>query len=140
MRSSGTMIPRSDIEWLVKAMAAHYELPVAASLRQCEAYSNFEIVSMRGGGGRGLMGITDEFAKKYKIKHKEWRDNVAGGLRIMSELRKLFGGDYARALGAYEIGIEPMKELLNLYGPKWGNHLKPEVRELLERVINDKKI
>lgn len=139
MRPSGMFIPRRDIEFLVRAMAQHYELPVEASFRQVDIYSQFEVVAIHG-KGHGLMGISDDLAKKFKIKHKEWRDNVAGGLRIMAELRKLFDGDYARALGAYEIGIEPMRDLIAKYGPRWGNHLQPEVKELIERVVNDKKI
>lgn len=141
MRSSGTLIPRSDIEWLVKAMAALYQLPVEASLRQVEVYSGFEVLSFyEGSKRRGLMGVTDEMAKKYRIKHKDWRDNVAGGLRVMAELRKQFDGDYARALGAYQIGVEPMKALIAEHGPRWGKYLKTETYDLIERVVNDRKI
>jgi soluble lytic murein transglycosylase-like protein len=67
--------------------------------------SNFNARAISRKGARGLMQLMPETAKRFGVRDRfDALENIRGGVEYLGTLLKLFSGDVARAVAAYNAG------------------------------------
>jgi soluble lytic murein transglycosylase-like protein len=98
-------LPSAEVDSLVTTAATAQSLNpdlLRAVIRQ---ESGFRPCAVSSKGALGLMQLMPATAEQFGIKEPfDPRRNVEGGARLLKELLTRYGGDLARALGAYNAG------------------------------------
>jgi soluble lytic murein transglycosylase-like protein len=135
---------RERIESLIRILAPVEGLPVAESIRQCEAESAFRQYDKNGNvlkspcGALGLFQLMPDTAEELGIRPERWHENVFGGLKYMGELTKQFDGDYPKALAAYNWGSGYLEKAIQQHGPSWVGFIPPETKAYLFKITGNK--
>lgn len=100
-----------------------------ASVIQAESANNPRAVSRKG--ARGLMQLMPETARNLGVRDSfDPADNVDGGVRFLRELLVRYNGDAAKALAAYNAGLQRVQQY---------NGVPPfrETHAYINRIISD---
>jgi len=125
---------RDEVEALIRARAAAYQLDADLLIRQCKAESEFDQDVRSTEGAIGLFQLMPATAAWLHVDAHDWRANVEGGVTLMKILLTQFGA-YDRALAAYDWGSGNMRELLRQHGTDWRAHLPAETAGYLRKVL-----
>jgi len=89
-------------------MARKYGLDPQIIRRQMMQESGGSQNAISPKGAIGLMQLMPQTAKDLGVDPTDPQQNLEGGMRLMGDLVKKYGGDYSKALAAYNAGPGPV--------------------------------
>lgn len=72
------------------------------------------------------LGVVDPF---------DAAQNIAGGVRYLSQMLSMWGGDAQKALASYNWGPGNVQKAVTLYGDSWIDHLPAETANYLNKIL-----
>lgn len=94
----------TDYRQLARATASRYGVDPDIFERQIQQESGFNPGAVSGAGARGLGQLMPGTAKELGVNPDDPKQNLDGAARYMRQQLDRFGGDYAKALAAYNAG------------------------------------
>ena len=85
-------------------------------------------------GAQGYFQFMPATAARYGVNVHDEQSSRAGAAAYLSDLRRDFGGDMAKALASYNWGEGNVQKDVARYGDKWRDHLPQETANYLNRV------
>jgi soluble lytic murein transglycosylase-like protein len=129
--------PLSDIAAMIAEAAnkAGLNPDLALAVARVESGLDPNAVSPAGAGGvfQLMPGTADALGVANVFDPAA---NIAGGTRYLSDLLKQYGGDYQKALAAYNWGPGRVDSAVAEFGDEWDQHLPAETSSYLDKVIN----
>lgn len=129
----------SLVDYLYR-VADQFGIDRDAAYQQIEAESNFNPKAVgkptRYGTAKGIAQFIDATAQRYGLKDPfdPYASFDAWG-QYMSDLLKMYGGDYARALAAYNWGQGNVDKAVATYGNEWLKNAPTETREYVAKIL-----
>jgi soluble lytic murein transglycosylase-like protein len=120
---------KAQFDPIVQACARQYNVPadLIHSIIRAESSYNDRAISEKG--AVGLMQLMPETATQYGVSDRfDPAQNIKGGVKYLKDLCKLFDGNTAKVLAAYNAGQEALKKYKGI--PPY-----PETREYIRRVM-----
>ena len=114
---------------IVQACARQYNVPADLIHSIIRAESAYDSHAISPKGAVGLMQLMPETATQYGVSDRfDATENITGGVKYLKDLCKLFSGNTAKVLAAYNAGQEALKKF---------NGIPPyaETREYIRRVM-----
>jgi soluble lytic murein transglycosylase-like protein len=90
-------------------------------------------------GKKGEIGLTQfmpDTAAWYKVKADDPQSHINGQAQFMSDMLKKYGGDYTKALAAYNFGPANLDRTLARYGDGWVAKLPSSTREYVSTIMS----
>lgn len=101
----GDVMRRGAISDIVRNYAARHHVPPALINAVIEVESSFNPRAVSPRGAMGLMQLMPDVAASLGVEDPfEPEENIRGGVAHLRRLLDKYGGDYARALAAYNAG------------------------------------
>jgi len=114
---------------IIQSCARQYNVPADLIHSIIRAESDYDNRAISVKGAVGLMQLMPETAIQYGVSDRfDPADNVKGGVKYLKDLCKLFDGNTAKVLAAYNAGQEALKKHKGI--PPY-----PETREYIRRVM-----
>lgn len=125
--------PRQDqkaqYDPIVQSCARQYNVPADLIHSIIRAESAYDHRAISEKGAAGLMQLMPETATQYGVSDRfDPAQNITGGVKYLKDLCKLFEGNTAKVLAAYNAGQEALKKYKGI--PPY-----PETREYIRRVM-----
>lgn len=96
---------------IIQTYARRYNVPADLIHSIIRAESNYESRAVSPKGAAGLMQLMPETAAQYGVEDRfNPDDNIRGGVKYLKDLSKLFSGNTAKVLAAYNAGQEALKK------------------------------
>ena len=114
---------------IVQACARQFNVPSDLIHSIIRAESGYDSNAVSAKGAVGLMQLMPETAAQYGVSDRfDPAENIKGGVKYLKDLCRLFNGDTAKVLAAYNAGQEALKKF---------NGIPPysETREYIRRVM-----
>ncbi|TFH41431.1 MAG: lytic transglycosylase domain-containing protein [Chrysiogenales bacterium] len=126
-------LPGNDVEGIRKLAdrhAAEKHVPAALVRAVIETESNFDPAALSQKGAMGLMQLMPSVVSDFGVKDPfDPNENIGAGVSLLKELLDEYGGDYKKALAAYNAGRRAVNE-------SGGVPNYPETREYVKKVID----
>lgn len=101
----GDIMRRGAISDIVRNYAARHRIPPALINAVIEVESSFNPRAVSPRGAMGLMQLMPDVAASLGVEDPfEPEENIRGGVALLRRLLDKYGGDYTRALAAYNAG------------------------------------
>lgn len=127
---------RSEIESAIRADCATYGVNPEIALRQCQTESSFDPKAYNSRSDcYGLFQLSKIASREVDVDRYDWRQNIRGGIKYLSRMLNRFGGDYAKALAAYNWGPTILAHTIKDWGPAWREHLPLETKNYLNKIL-----
>jgi soluble lytic murein transglycosylase-like protein len=130
---SGAALARQELRLqydpIIQACARQFNVPADLIHSIIRAESDYDSRAISIKGAVGLMQLMPETATQYDVADRfDPAENIKGGVKYLKELCKLFNGNTAKVLAAYNAGQEALKKF---------NGIPPyaETREYIRRVM-----
>jgi len=114
---------------IIQACARQFYVPADLIHSIIRAESDYDSTAISPKGAVGLMQLMPETATQYGVSDSfDPAQNIKGGVKYLKDLIKLFNGNTAKVLAAYNAGQEALKKF---------NGIPPyaETREYIRRVM-----
>jgi soluble lytic murein transglycosylase-like protein len=114
---------------IIQACARQFSVPADLIHSIIRAESAYDSGAVSPKGAVGLMQLMPETATQYAVTDRfDPAENIRGGVKYLKDLCKLFNGNTAKVLAAYNAGQEALKKF---------NGIPPyaETREYIRRVM-----
>lgn len=120
---------RQQYDPIIQACARQFSVPADLIHSIIRAESDYDSSAISAKGAVGLMQLMPETATQYDVADRfDPAENIKGGVKYLKDLCKLFNGNTAKVLAAYNAGQEALKKF---------NGIPPyaETREYIRRVM-----
>jgi soluble lytic murein transglycosylase-like protein len=127
--AKGAQELKQQYDPIVQSCARQFNVPADLIHSIIRAESGYDSRAVSVKGAAGLMQLMPETATQYGVSDRfDPADNIKGGVKYLKDMIKLFNGDTAKVLAAYNAG----QEALNKF-----NGIPPyaETREYIRRVM-----
>jgi soluble lytic murein transglycosylase-like protein len=114
---------------IIQACARQFKVPADLIHSIIRAESDYDSGAISPKGAVGLMQLMPETATQYEVADRfDPAENIKGGVKYLKDLCKLFNGNTAKVLAAYNAGQEALKKF---------NGIPPyaETKEYIRRVM-----
>ena len=112
-------------------------------LAQIQQESGGNLMAVSSAGARGVSQFIPGTAKRYGVDVTSAESSINGQARYMADLLKQFGGDYAKALGAYNMGEGNAKDqngvtgLVMRHGDNWLANAPRETQNYVRAILGN---
>lgn len=124
-------LPHSQYVAIAQQDAIDAGIPSGYFVRQINAESGFNPNSVSPAGAVGIAQFLPDTAAGLGIDPWNPSQALRGAARLMASYTKQYGGDYAKALAAYNGGTGTIHRALTLCGSNWLNCLPAETRNYI---------
>lgn len=100
-----------------------------------ESRGNSKAVSPKGAAG--VAQFMPETASRYGVNVSDDASSIRGQANYMSDLLKMFGGDYQKALAAYNWGEGNVQKAVNKLGVNWLSGAPSETKNYVATVMKN---
>jgi len=104
-------------------------------VRQIQVESGFNPVAASGAGAVGIAQFLPSTAAGLGINPYDPISALAGAARYMASFAHQYGGDYAKALAAYNGGSGTLQYAVAAGGANWRNFLPAETKQYILRIM-----
>lgn len=101
---------------------------------QVESAGNKNAVNTTDGGSAGIAQFQAGTAKRYGIDPRDPKQAIQGQAAYMSDLLKMFGGDYKKAAAGYNWGEGNVQKAVAKYGDAWASHIPATTKDYLAKI------
>lgn len=84
----------------------------------------------------GISQFQPATAKQYGVDVNDPHSSIAGQARYMKDLLNQFGGDYAKAIAAYNWGPSRVEKAVEKYGPDWMSKAPTETQAYVKKILS----
>lgn len=121
---------------LARQDASNAGISPSLFVRQIELESGFNPLALSPSGAEGIAQFMPVTAASLGINPWDPVAALNGAAHLMARYNKLFNGDYARALAAYNAGPDAVEHALNKCGStRWMHCLAAETRHYIQIVL-----
>jgi len=90
---------------------------------------------MSTAGAFGIMQLLAETAKELGVDRADPWQNILGGAIYMKEMLREFDGDLLKALGAYNWGVNHVKQTVHEHKNQWLAHAPEETQHYVAKIM-----
>lgn len=94
----------ATFEDVITSIAKQHQVPPELALSIAEHESNFDPSAKSSAGAIGIMQLMPATAQSLGVDPDDPVQNITGGIKLLAELRKQYGGDVQKMLQAYNAG------------------------------------
>lgn len=112
---------------------------VIAAQIMAESGGNSGAVNKKTATGEPSLGISQfqpATAKQYGVDVNDPHSSISGQARFMKDLLNQFGGDYAKALAAYNWGPSRVEKAVEKYGTDWMSKAPTETQAYVKKILS----
>jgi soluble lytic murein transglycosylase-like protein len=120
---------------LAQADALAAGIPPDLFVRQINQESGFNPDDLSPAGAEGIAQFMPDTADGLRINPWNPVDALAGAAQLMARYQHNYGGDYAKALAAYNGGSGTLHYCLTHYGSRWFSCEPAETRAYIEKIM-----
>lgn len=88
-------------------------------------------------GAAGVSQFMPDTAKQYNVNVNDDNSSIRGQANMMSDLLQQFGGDYQKALAAYNWGSGNLQKAINKYGELWMANAPAETQNYVKTIMTN---
>ena len=92
--------------------------------------------SLSPAGAEGIAQFMPDTAAGLSIDPWNPVDSLQGAAQLMANYQRDYGGDYAKALAAYNGGSGRLSYCMKYYGPAWFNCEPAETQAYIEKIMS----
>ena len=86
-------------------------------------------------GATGLSQFMPDTAKQYGVNPNDPKSSINGQAAYMCDLLQSYGGDYSKALAAYNWGPGNLDKAVSRWGDSWAAHAPEETKNYVTQVL-----
>lgn len=120
---------------LAQADALAAGIPPDLFVRQINQESGFNPDSLSPAGAEGIAQFMPDTADGLGINPWNPIDALQGAAQLMATYQRNYGGDYAKALAAYNGGSGTLQYCMTHYGARWFSCEPAETRTYVEKIM-----
>jgi len=128
-------IPQSDLVTLAQQDAIKYGISPVYFVRQIYVESGFNPNAYSPAGAIGIAQFIPSTAASLGVNPYDPVSSLDGAARLMASLSKQFGGDYAKALAAYNAGPGAVQSAVNRAGANWLSLMPYETQAYVQKIM-----
>lgn len=128
-------VPQSDLMTLAQQDAIKYGISPVYFVRQINAESGFNPNAYSPAGAVGIAQFIPSTAAALGINPYDPVSSLDGAAKYMARLSNLFGGDYAKALAAYNAGSATVNNAVNSAGANWLSLMPAETQAYVNKIM-----
>jgi hypothetical protein len=128
-------LPKSQYVAIAQQDASAVGIPADYFVRQINAESGFNPNAVSPAGAVGIAQFLPSTAANLGINPWDPVDALRGAARLMASYAHTYGGDYAKALAAYNGGSGTVQNAVNACGANWMNCLPGETRNYIYKIM-----
>jgi Transglycosylase SLT domain len=128
-------IPRSDLVQLAQQDATKYGISPVYFVRQIYAESGFNPNAYSPAGAIGIAQFTPSTAASLGVNPYDPVSSLDGAAKFMARLSNSYGGDYAKALAAYNAGSGAVNNAVSRGGANWLSFMPYETQAYIQKIM-----
>ncbi len=133
--TTGPLLPRGQYVAIAQSAAQKYGISSVYFVNQIQLESHFNPYAQSGSGAVGIAQFEPATAAGMGINPYDPNSALDGAARYMSQLQSQFGGDYAKALAAYNGGSGTVQAAVRNCGAGWLSCISPQTRQYINIVM-----
>lgn len=128
-------LPRGAYVDVARQAAIRYGINPDSFVRQIQQESHFDPNAQSPSGAVGIAQFIPSTAASIGVNPYDPVSALNGAARLMSSLAGQFGGDYAKALAAYNAGPGAVQYAVNVGGVGWLAYMPPETQNYVRIIM-----
>jgi hypothetical protein len=128
-------IPQNDLVAIAQQDALKYGISPVYFVRQIYAESSFNPNAYSPAGAIGIAQFMPSTAASLGVNPYDPISSLDGAARLMASLNNQFGGNYAKALAAYNAGPGAVINAVNVGGANWLACLPYETQNYVHKIM-----
>lgn len=88
-------------------------------------------------GAAGISQFMPDTARQYNVDVTDDKSSIRGQANMMADMLKQFGGDYQKALAAYNWGPGNLQNAINKWGVLWMDHAPAETKNYVATIMGN---
>jgi hypothetical protein len=133
--NAGPTLPKSQYVAIAQAAAAKYGISPIYFVNQIQQESHFDPYAQSNAGAVGIAQFEPATAASMGINPYDPNSALDGAARYMSQLQVQFGGDYAKALAAYNGGSGAVQAAVRNCGAGWLSCMSPQTQSYVVLIM-----
>jgi soluble lytic murein transglycosylase-like protein len=129
------ILPRSDYVAIARQAAVSAGIPPEYFVRQINAESGFNPNAISPAGAVGIAQFLPSTAAGLGINPYNPVESLYGAARYMAQLDNSYGGNYAKALAAYNAGPSAVTRAVNRGGANWLAYMPLETQHYVHKIM-----
>jgi len=130
-----TILPTSQYVAIARQDAVDSGISPAYFVNQINAESSFNPYAVSPVGAVGIAQFLPSTAAGLGINPYDPIQALSGAARHMANLSRSYGGDYAKALAAYNAGSGTVNYAIQQGGANWMNFLPYETQQYIHKIM-----
>ncbi len=132
---AATNLPRGTYVNIARQFAVKYGINPDNFVRQIQQESHFDPNAQSPQGAVGIAQFIPSTAASIGVNPYDPVSALDGAARLMASLSSQFGGDYAKALAAYNAGPGAVQSAVNIGGMAWLAYLPAETQNYVRTIM-----
>jgi soluble lytic murein transglycosylase-like protein len=134
----GYIRPNSVYPGLAVQDARHAGINPILFVRQIQVESGFDPGAVSATGAVGIAQFLPSTAASLTppLDPTDPVTSLAVAAEIMANNVRTYGGNYAKALAAYNVGDKAVQKAITMYGTSWLQHLPTQTITYVDRIMN----
>ncbi len=128
-------LPRGAYVDVARQAAIRSGIDPDSFVRQIQQESHFDPNAQSPSGAVGIAQFIPSTAASIGVNPYDPVSALNGAARLMSSLSVQFGGDYAKALAAYNAGPGAVQYAVNVGGAGWLAYMPPETQNYVRTIM-----
>lgn len=133
--TTSTLLPQSQYVAIAEAAATQYGIDPAIFVRQINQESGFNPYAVSPSGAVGIAQFEPSTAAGEGVDPYDPQSALYGAARLMSSLSAQYGGNYAKALAAYNAGSGAVDAAVANGGAAWLSYLPLETQNYVAIIM-----
>jgi LysM repeat protein len=129
------LVSRSQYVTLARQFATQAGVSPAIFVKQINQESGFNPKALSGAGAIGIAQFMPATAAGLGINPRDPVQSLRGAANLMARYLKQYGGDYAKALAAYNAGAGSVQNAVRRGGANWQQHLPQETKNYIRVIL-----
>jgi soluble lytic murein transglycosylase-like protein len=135
MSTAASPLTTAQITQLIAQYAAQYGIPAQIALEVAMQESSLNQAAMGSSGEIGIFQLMPATAAGLGVDPTDPVQNVQGGCEYLAQLFAEFGGDWQKALAAYNWGPGNVSNAVSEYGSAWFSNAPSGVQNYVNTIL-----
>lgn len=130
-------LPKSPYVALARDAALTAGIDVNVFLRQINQESGFDPTKVSSAGALGIAQLLPSTAKSLGVDPSDPVASLTAAATLMAQYLQQFGGNYAKALAAYNAGTTAVANAVKSCWSDWLTCLPSETQDYIKKILNE---
>jgi hypothetical protein len=127
---------KGSFKEFINESAKKYNVDERILFNLIKTESGFNNAAVSPKGAKGLAQFMPDTAQQYGVDVTDPRSSTLGAGHYLSDLLKMFGGDYQKALAGYNWGQGNVMKSIKTYGNDWLSHAPMETQKYVASTMS----